>query len=1519
MTSRKGLLFDPMQTLRIFISSPSDVRAERVRAYDVVQRLQTKFRAFIKVEPILWEDEPMRATSSFQAQIPKPSETDVVICVLWARIGTRLPHDYRRADGSVPTGTEWEFEDAYESYKARKTPDLLVYRKTAPPEITVTSDEMLEEWQQQKKALDVFLARWFQDHEGGFKAAFNTFATDEDFGNLLSSHLEKVVTERLRDVLVPISWTEGSPYRGLEVFQAEHQKIFFGRDLAIVEISQRLIEQSQRGRVFLTLLGMSGCGKSSLVRAGVIPELTRPGVVQAVGCWRWAILRPSESSGTLIDGLASALFSEKSALPELARLGYDATRLAALLQDAPTHAIPLIEAGLNQAAQQFAADNLREKPPVARFILVIDQLEEIFTIERFDASQRAAFISAISTLSRSGLVWVIATMRSDLYGRCAEMEAFRTLKSDDGQYDLSPPSVSEIGQIIRMPAMAAGLQFEVHPVTRQKLDDVLQEQASKNPEALPLLEFCLDELYNRRTESRLVTWEAYEELGGLNGAIAKRAEDVFAELSASGKEAFPRVLAALLTVDATATSRPARHKELSVGPSEEEVVSAFTRANLFVTDVDQAGEPTVALAHEALINSWPRVQDWVQENKDFLRLKTRLAQAGHRWRESGKDRDFLLPEGKPLAEAEDALRKRRAELNEIEFVLASVKYAAHRRRMRAFTVAGVLTLVLSIIFGSIILRNIQQRHTTSETDFALAVEEMGRNEISLSLAYLADALRKNPRNEKAIALTVAELRDSLLPLSSLHHEDEVQDANFSDNGALIVTASADGTAGLWNAQSGNPIRTLRGHRNWVHTARFSPDGKLVVTASWDGTAKIWETSTGNAICTLDPHAGKVFQANFSPDGTRVVTASEGNSAQLWNVKTCQPAGPPMQHSGKVWTARFSPDGNRVVTASEHGVAKVWDISTGVAVQKLELTGHDKSWDVNSAVFSPDGNWIATAADDNTAALWDARTGKRCGLMKHNGSVNFVSFSFDKPTSLVVTASSDQTARIWQLPKGGSCPAELTPVGSPMRHRAPVRAAAFSHDGRWVITASYDRTARVWDTKGLPAAEPLRHNGGVYIASFSPNDSSIVTASFDHTARIWPWQQIPQLRPMPHCPSNGGTGYGTLLWAAFGRDSRTVAMGFVGGVCLWDAGAEKGASVPVTLRQVRSDELHYGPVFSPSGGQLLTSYENGTELWDSVTGRAAGRCNLPPAVSNATFTSEGAILAVSKHQVSLLDASSCKQLIKLSGDGFQGAVFSPSKDRIVTYSADGTILFWDAATGNPIPGTNAKHNGVVSVARFSPDGRFVVTASSDHTARIWNAHTGQPVGNPLQHSGWVYDAAFSPDGNQVVTASNDDTAQIWDVKSFQPATPPLRQGGEVMSAKFSPDGRWVITAAADGSAQVWDAATGVAVGRPILHGSRVVSASFSPDGKWILTASEDGRVRISDAPITASRAPSWLIELAEAVGGLSLDDKGRVQPRSEDPAVIRQRLTQLPITDDVARFGRWLATEEGNRPFSPREE
>ncbi len=1505
----------PMKTLRIFISSPSDVRSERVRAYDVVQRLQTKFRAFIKIEAILWEDEPMRATASFQAQIPRPSESEVVICVLWAKIGTRLPQDFKRPDGTVPTGTEWEFEDAYASFRARGTPDLLVYRKAAPPQITVTSDEMLAEWQRQKKALDAFLDRWFRDHEGAFQAAFSTFNTDEEFERLLTAHLDKIINRRL-ETKVPISWTEGSPFRGLDVFELEHQKIFFGRDLAIAEITGRLLEQSRRGRVFLIVLGMSGCGKSSLIRAGVVPELTRAGVVPEVGCWRRAILRPSEAGGTLLDGLAAALSAEKTALPELGQLGYNVERLAACLRDAPAHAVPLVEAALTNAARRFAQDNLRTTPPEARFILVIDQLEEVFTSERFAAAERVAFIRALSALSRSGLVWVITTMRSDLYAHCAEIEEFRALKGDDGQYDLSPPNVSEVGQIIRMPALAAGLSFETHPETHQKLDDALQEEASRNPEALPLLEFCLDELYKLQTKDHVITWEAYARLGGLKGAIAKRAEDVFGGLSPAGRDAFAPVLTALVTMEATATRRLARRKDLVVNPGAEELVTAFAKANLFITDVDQAGEAVVTVAHEALIDSWPRVQEWVQENRDFLRLKTRLAQAAHRWRETRRDSDFLLPEGKPLAEAEDALRKRRPELEEVEFILASARHAARRRRRRWLAVAGVVTLVLGVIFGSIIKQKndalkaqAEAQRAASKTDFTFAADEMARGNLPVSLAYLADALRNQPTNQGAMALCIAELRDSPLPLVAVIHGEEVQDAEFSPDGTRFVTASADGTARIWDVATGKetgpplqpgPSENGKGApKTWVHTAEFSPDGREIVTASWDDYARLWDAQTGQEVGPPLKHGGRVVTARFSPDGSRVVTASYDHTAQIWDVRTGKPAGAAMPHDKVVWTACFSPDGTRVLTASADKRAGVWDAVTGKNLSYLVQHGDE----VNIAAFSPDGRWIATGSDDHKAQIWDARSLQPVGkAMENHAPVNYVSFSPDSRT--LVTTSSDMHAYLWAVPSG-------EPVGQAMPHDGVVRSAKFSPNGRWVVTSSYDRTARVWDAHtGLPLSPPMRHSRAVYMATFSPDSTLVATASFDHIGRIWAWHA---LRGLPVI-----TQTGPMRPASFSADDRAIVTAANDGAQIWDA----ASGLPAGARVDREGKLVQATL-SADGRRLLTVTPDAARIWDAKTGTRAGP-DLTPAdlavpMLGASFSPDGStIMTVSAGGIALWDAVTGQRRehgTVRPGGTVMTARFSPDGRTIATGTYEGLVRLWNTQTAGGV-GEVMQHNGPVVNVRFSADGRWLATASRDHTARTWDAQTGASVATMSQDN-WMNDAEFSPDGRWLVTACVSGDAQVWDARAGVPVSQLMRHKGSVVTAHFSPNGQWVVTASNDGTAQVWEARTGVAVSLPLQHQKPVVSARFSADGNWILTAAEDGTARVWEAPFVAGEAPPWLGELAEDAGGMCLDGAGVLQPTPRGAAGLREQLSHLTGADEVARFGRWFAADPDARPLSPR--
>ena len=699
-----------MITLRIFVSSPGDVGEERRLAARVIERLQLEWSGAVRLEPIFWEHEPLRATKSFQEQIPRPSQSDVVVCILWSRLGTRLPPQLVRPDGTAyASGTEFEFEDAVSAYLERGVPDLLVYRKMTRAVADLGSEEQVLERLAQKKAVDAFVEKWFRDREGSFTAAFHGFDAPARFEELLEEHLRRLIEGRVRreasgEVPRPL-WAAGSPFRGLETFDVEHAAVFCGRTAQVGDVLAALRRQAAAGRPFVLVTGPSGCGKSSLVRAGVLPELTDPNVIEGIGLWRRAILLPGAAAGDLTGGLARALLAQ-GALAELEDSGMRARELGLLLAERPETAVPMIRSGLAQAAREVARLERLEREPAARLALLVDQLEELFTAEGVTAAERERFDAALGALARSGVVWVLATLRSDFYSRLSELPEVLRLKEGAGQYDLSPPGPAEIGQMIRQPARIAGLAFEEDPATGERLDDALRDAAAREPGALPLLEFTLDELFKRRSRERVLTFAAYRELAGLEGALAHRAEEVFAGLPPAAQAALPPVLAALVTLgtdeEAAVTRRRAPLAAVAAAPGAKALVDAFVAERLLVTDRLADGTATVSVAHEALLQRWPRAQEWLRQNEAQLKTAARLKAAAAIWQQEGEAVGHLLPEGRLLADGQALLAGAPGHLGaaEAKLVAASLAAAEERRRRRhrhrlAAAAAAALVLVLA--------------------------------------------------------------------------------------------------------------------------------------------------------------------------------------------------------------------------------------------------------------------------------------------------------------------------------------------------------------------------------------------------------------------------------------------------------------------------------------------------------------------------------------------------------------------------------------------------------------------------------------------------------------------------------------------------------------------------------------------------------------------------------------------------------------------------------------------------------
>ena len=514
-------------------------------------------------------------------------------------------------------------------------------------------------------------------HPGGVCISDAVYAQARDRLSLefvdLGEHRVKNIALPVHAYRVPLASEEhvSSPFRGLNAFEFENADLFFGRARATAACMERLEQQAANGKAFLLIYGMSGSGKSSLLRAGLLPSITRPGAVAGIDFWRRCLIRPSEAPDA-VASLAAGLLRD-GALPELA---LEPVALAQLCRSSPDRAVALVRQALAKAAA--AAGSAHSQ---ARLVVAIDQMEELFTTEKEPAS-REVLVRLLTAFAGSGLVWVIATIRSDFFHRCGEIPGFSALKDGLGSYELLPPTGPEIAQIIREPARAAGLRYE-ETADRGRLDDVLQEAAAADPRSLPLLEFVLDALYGAGRDRRVLTFAAYRALGGLEGAIARRADEVVDSLPPDIQEALPAVLRALTTVrpgDEAVTARPAPLTEVASTPARLTLVDALVGARLLVTDEDVAGHVFVRVAHEALLSRWPRASDIVNANRSFLETRARVAADAHRWHADNCNQELLLPSGKRLAEGEELLQSRREEVDDqiVEYIDASSRAQKER-------------------------------------------------------------------------------------------------------------------------------------------------------------------------------------------------------------------------------------------------------------------------------------------------------------------------------------------------------------------------------------------------------------------------------------------------------------------------------------------------------------------------------------------------------------------------------------------------------------------------------------------------------------------------------------------------------------------------------------------------------------------------------------------------------------------------------------------------------------------------
>ncbi|HYY28527.1 MAG TPA: WD40 repeat domain-containing protein [Chthoniobacterales bacterium] len=1545
-----------MKTVKIFVSSPGDVRQERQVTAKVLARLETQFSGRVGVKGYFWEHEPMHAGADFQTQIPPPAKFDVFIGILWSRLGTRLHSSHVRPDGRpYLSGSEYEFETALESYRtsATKTPRLLIYRREETPLIPAEPQEVFEERKRQWDSLQQFIQRWFTDlTDGGtFKAAFREYHNTAEFEELLEEHLRKTIIEiagteaqEAYGAPAPI-WTEGSPYRGFKAFEFEHAAIFFGRTRAIDEVIGQLRDQVSQGKPpFVVIFGGSGSGKSSLLRAGVIPALVNGGV-ERFGAWRRAVFRPSQSPGDLFEGLATAL-TGPTAISEILAAGIEPLELATRLRENPGGLEMYLAGTLQQLAREsHEAERRRLQQEAAlmrgqgraqdaeyinglvdalqfselRLILGLDQLEELFLEERFPATNRKRFLGAIASLVRgkTPYVWVVATLRSDFFSKCEESADLIQLMEGKGQYRLLPPNSNEFGQMIRFPARAAGLTFEDHPL-KGRLDDVLRDAALADDRSLPLLELALDRLFEAASSARQMTHEAYESLGGgkggLRGVLLNVADTVYEQLSKEAKALFAKVFKSLTSLDTALGKLPGSQEHFSrrivrlealktQGTGAEEVTNRFVDARLLVAYRDDEKNDVVSVAHEALLNEWVRLRSLLEHEIDFLRLRARFATVAIEWEQDGRN-PRRLARGLSLAEAREVLRVEPEALQPFEADFIRISKRKHAIRLATyFGTAALLVFIFGALALWATLSERDARRALARSDVSLAEELLGKGEAASAIAFLASAVEEDPGSTSAGDRLWFALSQRSWPLAASAPglvQSNISAIAFSPDGSRIVAGSPSGAVKVWDTVNSrflpapSPVHARR-----VICCVFSPDGAHFITGSIGPTTRIWDARSGQPGTALLSHQDSIECAAFSADSRYVATGSRDKTVRIWDAANGQPIGTPLQHDTDVNSISFDPTtSNRLVTTFDK-IARIWDRSTNQH-QDLKHPGP-----VTSAQFTFTGDAVLTTCQDGIARLWSAETYQILRQSQlQSGSADTASIS----------ANSDRVAIA-----GGKeillCKPDLTELAT-LNHPSDVACVAFSSDGSLLLSAGDDGKVRVWSAySGQEIGEAIDEKNQVLGAAFTPDDHILLGTS---TGILRAWI-APTVAPLA-----------SVLWHREGvqtisvsPDDKMVLTGAADSQArLWDI---------ATCTLVGRPMPHHAPVtstaFAENGDRFLTASADRAALWSTAVQEKLGETlNTDGDITCTLFNPDGNTFATATRngEARFWSIPDCKPIGEVMHPSARSArIFTIAFDSVarlfLTASEDGTIVKWDYSgktVAAPITGSQ------ITCASFSPDCRLVATGSTDGAA-VWDLQTAKIISSPAVRDGARVNACvFSPDGTLLATASDDGSARVWDTRSGTARFGALRhtlsnQAEPISTLAFSRDGKRLATGSDDGSVIVWDATNGRELSERLSHRDSVNALAFVQNGKFLVTASNDGSVRIWDLNTPTTRDDRLKVAgLARQLIPVQLTKTGLLE--FSDVVTVSALAAEYSPPDGSAasHLAGWLQRDPRSRTLSP---
>ncbi len=1192
-----------------------------------------------------------------------------------------------------------------------------------------------------------------------------------------------------------------APYRGADFYDEVDAGVFFGRDALIVtglDALRLMRAHTDEPEHLFVVKGPSGSGKSSYLRAGLLPRLRREDrrfLVLDTVC-------PKRDAITGTAGLAHAIFATRKRF-DLTQPDVGAIKKACQNDSGRVREL-LVECQQSAVNRFIDRDEDVHLPTV---VLPVDQADELFdthaTTEAAQLLQLIRDLAAPGDADALGLI-VIATIRADRYQHMQTAPILDGIKTHPFG-DLKPVPITSFKDVITCPAKRSTDSDHKFKVDAELVERLLEDSNRGGGELVSMLSLTLAQLYQDYSADGVLTLGEYDELGRLSDVVTAEVARVLATDEEQRIAQLKLLRAAfipwLVTVNDADQPMRRRARWTDLPKASRPMIGEFVENRLMSTDVD-GDQPVVEVVSESLLTEWDDLKGWLADESESLRRADALERSAADWRDNDRRTEYLLP-GQRLEEAEklakddtygprlrgvhDFLAASRKHEND-ELAKEIQKEQTHSQRLRKALGVVAAALVIALVCGGIAVG------MKFKADDARDAADQARQE---AVAQYHQAVSQRLVSQAQAALTGARpdgdtrAFQQLLAARTLTEEPD-DDAVFS---AAIVRMN---TLKIMQAP---PV---------VSRVAISPDGRFAACASTkDNNVQIWDTETGKPIGTNQPSTADALQSvAFSRDGKLVATGGSDGTVRVWNAETAQQVGRQLGgRNGAVLDVAFSPDGRTIASAGADGTVREWDVKQAIEIVPT-MQGH--LIPVRSVTYSPDGKTILSGGDDQTIRRWNAATGAPAGpaLTRQAGTIWSVAYS---PDGLrIVSAASDRTLQQWDASSGA-------PIGQPIRaHFGEAFSAEYAVDGRRIVSGG-DSSVRVWNAQtGEPIGPPLTgHTNIVMSVAVSAQGDKVVSGSTDNTVRIWDIRNIqPTQNPVVAVNSVALNSDGDRIVVA--RDDNSLQL------------LDGETLRPVAPLMTGHTRPVMSVAFSRDGSRIASGSADGTiRIWD-------GRSGLPI----------GAPLTGPSDRVFVYSVA-----------------FSPDGKRVVSGSDDGTMRVWDVDTGTPSfvrEGADEGHNGpdvtrkpeVLAVA-YSPTDNVIVTGGRDRTLHVWDADSGAPVGPPMSgHQGSINSIQFTSDGKRVVTASNDATIRVWDIdKREQIGSHFFGHQGNVTSVAISADDKRIVSGGVDYSVRMWHTDTGQPIGHPMRgHQDIVGSVAFSADGKTVVSVSKDSTLRVWPAVV-----------------------------------------------------------------------